>query len=93
MLVPSVRYLKAVADHGSFTRAAAALHVSQPALSQQIRDLEERMAVQLIDRSRSPSAALGEEAASAGGPADRFANSPKSPLISMCAYRPGCQSN
>jgi LysR family cyn operon transcriptional activator len=51
MLVPSVRYLKAVADHGSFTRAAAALHVSQPALSQQIRELEERMGVQLLDRS------------------------------------------
>ena len=51
MLVRSVRYLKAVADHGSFTRAAAALHVSQPALSQQIRELEERMGVQLLDRS------------------------------------------
>jgi LysR family cyn operon transcriptional activator len=51
MLVPSIRYLKAVADHGSFTRAAAALHVSQPALSQQIRELEERMGVQLLDRS------------------------------------------
>src|SRR6266403_2328617 len=51
MLLPSVRYLKAVADHGSFTRAAAALHVSQPALSQQVRELEERMGVQLLDRS------------------------------------------
>ena len=51
MLVPSVRYLKAVADHGSFTRAAAALHVSQPALSQQIRELDERMGMQLLDRS------------------------------------------
>src|SRR6202048_4311074 len=51
MLVPSIRYLKAVADHGSFTRAAAALHVSQPALSQQIRELEGRMGAQLLDRS------------------------------------------
>jgi LysR family transcriptional regulator, cyn operon transcriptional activator len=51
MLLPSVRYLKAVADHGSFTRAAAALHVSQPALSQQIRQLEGRMGAQLLDRS------------------------------------------
>ena len=51
MLVRPIQYLKAVADHGSFTRAAAALHVSQPALSQQIRELEERMGVQLLDRS------------------------------------------
>jgi LysR family transcriptional regulator, cyn operon transcriptional activator len=51
MLVRPLRYLKAVADHGSFTRAAAALHVSQPALSQQIRELEERMGLQLLDRS------------------------------------------
>jgi LysR family cyn operon transcriptional activator len=51
MLVRPLRYLKAVDDHGSFTRAAAALHVSQPALSQQIRELEERMGVQLLDRS------------------------------------------
>jgi LysR family transcriptional regulator, cyn operon transcriptional activator len=51
MLLRHVRYLKAVADHGSFTRAAAALHVSQPALSQQIREFEARMGVQLLDRS------------------------------------------
>jgi len=51
MLARPIRYLKAVADHGSFTRAAAALRVSQPALSQQIRELEERMGMQLLDRS------------------------------------------
>jgi LysR family cyn operon transcriptional activator len=51
MLLRPIRYLKAVADHGSFTRAAAALHVSQPALSQQIREFEERMGVQLLDRT------------------------------------------
>src|SRR5271169_6537124 len=41
MLARPVRYLMAVADHGSFTRAAAALHVSQPALSQQIRAIRD----------------------------------------------------
>jgi LysR family transcriptional regulator, cyn operon transcriptional activator len=46
-----VRYLKAVVDHGSFTRAAQALHVSQPALSQQVKELEERVGAQLLDRS------------------------------------------
>ena len=51
MLARPIRYLKAVADHSSFTRAAAALRVSQPALSQQIRELEERMGMQLLDRS------------------------------------------
>lgn len=51
MLLRHIRYLKAVADHGSFTRAAQALHVSQPALSQQIKELEDRLGAQLLDRS------------------------------------------
>ncbi len=51
MLLRHIRYLKAVADFGSFTRAAQALHVSQPALSQQIKELEQRLGAQLLDRS------------------------------------------
>ncbi|WP_330334094.1 transcriptional regulator CynR [Streptomyces sp. NBC_00536] len=46
-----LRYLLAVAEHGSFTRAAEELRVSQPTLSQQIRQLERTVGVQLLDRS------------------------------------------
>ncbi|CNI24481.1 LysR family transcriptional regulator [Yersinia frederiksenii] len=51
MNVRYVRYFLAVAEHQGFTRAAAALHVSQPALSQQIKLLEESLNTQLFDRS------------------------------------------
>lgn len=51
MFPRSIRYLLAVAEHHSFTRAAEALYVSQPTLSQQIKQLEESLDVQLLDRS------------------------------------------
>jgi DNA-binding transcriptional LysR family regulator len=44
-------YLVAVVDEGSFTRAAARLHVSQPAVSAQIRKLEHELGEPLLDRA------------------------------------------
>ncbi|MCF5053942.1 transcriptional regulator CynR [Pseudomonas syringae] len=51
MLARHIQYFLAVAEHQGFTKAAAALHVSQPALSQQVRQLEESLGAQLFDRS------------------------------------------
>jgi DNA-binding transcriptional LysR family regulator len=45
-----LQYLAAVARHRSFTRAADELYVTQPALSQQMRRLEEELGVALLLR-------------------------------------------
>lgn len=46
-----LRYFVAVVEAGSISRAAASVHVAQPALSQQIADLEERVGISLLLRT------------------------------------------
>jgi len=52
---PSIRQLEcivAVAEHGSFRKAATALGISQPALSAQVQAVEGILGVQIFERDR-----------------------------------------
>jgi DNA-binding transcriptional LysR family regulator len=48
-----LRYFAAVVAHGSFHRAAARLHLTQPAISRQVKDLEDELAVRLFVRAKN----------------------------------------
>jgi DNA-binding transcriptional LysR family regulator len=51
MELRQLEYFVAVADERNFTRAAAKLHVTQPGVSAQIRQLERELGQELLDRS------------------------------------------
>ncbi|MFD9076959.1 LysR family transcriptional regulator, partial [Streptomyces lasiicapitis] len=51
MELRQLRYFLAVVEEANFTRAAAALHVAQPGVSAQIRQLERELGQRLLDRS------------------------------------------
>jgi LysR family hydrogen peroxide-inducible transcriptional activator len=66
-MLPTLRqlqYLKLLSEHGSFSRAAEAAHVTQPTLSAGIAELEKILGAPVVDRARSGVilTAAGEEA-------------------------------
>jgi len=66
-MLPTLRqlqYLKLLSEHGSFSRAAEAAHVTQPTLSAGIQELEKILGTPVVDRNRSGVifTAAGEEA-------------------------------
>ena len=60
-----LRQVLALAEHGSFVRAAASLHISQPALSRSLQNLERRFGSDLLLRSSSAAVASVEPSSSA----------------------------
>jgi LysR family hydrogen peroxide-inducible transcriptional activator len=68
-MLPTLRqlqYLKLLAEHRSFSRAADAAHVTQPTLSAGVQELERILGASVVDRGRAGGVILtaaGEEAA------------------------------
>ncbi len=52
-ILASLRYLAALAEHRHFGRAAAACHITQPALSNALRALEAEFGVAIVRRGRA----------------------------------------
>ena len=48
--IPSLRAFVAIAEHGTFSKAAESLHITQPAISKRIALLEENLGEKLFDR-------------------------------------------
>ena len=54
MNLKQARYFKTIARYGTITAAARYLYISQPSLSQTLRQIEDEAGVPLFDRSTSP---------------------------------------
>lgn len=52
MDIRDIKYFLAIAEEGNITAAAKRLHIAQPPLSRHMKDLEERLGVQLFERGK-----------------------------------------
>ena len=49
-----IEYLDSIIEHGTFTKAAQALYISQPYLTQSIQKVEESLGITIVDRDHKP---------------------------------------
>lgn len=54
MSIRQLRSLIAIADHGSFGAAAEVMHLTQSAVSMQVRALENELRIEIFDRTKRP---------------------------------------
>ena len=52
-IIDTFRYLVALEEHKHFSRAAQACHITQPALSNALKSLEEEMGLKIVNRGRN----------------------------------------
>ncbi|MCI1296317.1 MAG: LysR family transcriptional regulator, partial [Pediococcus pentosaceus] len=52
MEIRTLRYFWTIAEEGTVSKAAEALHITQPTLSRQIKELEEELGTELFIRGR-----------------------------------------
>ena len=52
-IIDTFRYLVALEEHKHFSRAAQACHITQPALSNALKSLEEEMRIKIVNRGRN----------------------------------------
>ena len=54
MTINQLKYLMVISKHRSFSKASDELHVTQPALTLQIKNLEDEIGFKLFDRTKKP---------------------------------------
>lgn len=66
----ALRLFAGVVEHGGFSRAAAAMHISQPAVSRAVRELERQVGHPLLERGRPGARGRPTAVPGAGGNGD-----------------------